>query len=116
MEPEDGLEQVREPLERDVLIGAEVRGEAMMLGSKDTGAFTFSGNLPLQQWPQELFTRIWRCPVTAAMIGSGMPTTGLVAAIVADSMSSGLPHTGQTAAGYRRSVPVTSPDCGRVMP
>ena len=116
MEPEDGLEQVREPLERDVLIGAEVRGEAMMLGPKDTGAFTFSGNLPLQQWPQEHFTRIWRCPVTAAMIGSGMSTTCLVAAIVADSMSSGLPHTGQTAAGYQRSVPVTSPDCGRVPP
>lgn len=65
----------------------------MMLGPKDTGAFTFSGNLPLQQWPQEHFTRIWRCPVTVAMIGSGMSTTCLVAAIVADSMSSGLPHT-----------------------
>lgn len=50
------------------------------------------------------------------MIGSGMSTTCLVAAIVADSMSSGLPHTGQTAAGYQRSVPVTSPDCSRVLP
>ena len=88
----------------------------MMLAPKDTGALTFSGNLPLQQWPQEHCTRGWSCPVTVAMIGGGMATTCLVAAIVADSMSGGLPHTGQTAAGYQRSVPVTSPDCSRVLP
>lgn len=34
MEPEDGLEQVREPLERDVLIGAEVRGERHDVGAE----------------------------------------------------------------------------------
>lgn len=50
------------------------------------------------------------------MIGSGMFTTCLVAAIVAASMSSGMPHSGQTSAGYQRSVPVTFPDCSRVLP
>lgn len=34
VEPEDGLEQVREPLERDVLIGAEVRGERHDVGAE----------------------------------------------------------------------------------
>lgn len=34
VKPEDGLEQVREPLERDVLIGAEVRGERHDVGTE----------------------------------------------------------------------------------
>lgn len=34
VESEDGLEQVREPLERDVLIGAEVRGERHDVGAE----------------------------------------------------------------------------------
>ena len=88
----------------------------MMLGPKDTGAFIFSGNRPLQQWQQEHFNCIWKWPVTIAMTGSGISITCLAAAIVAASMPSGLPHSEQTAAGYQHSVPVTFPDGSSVLP
>lgn len=116
VEPEDGLEQVREPLERDVLIGAEVRGERHDVGAEGYRGVHVLGEPALAAVAAGALHPHLEMPVTTAMIGSGMSTTCLVAAIVANSMSSGLPHTGQTAAGYQRSVPVTSPDCGRVLP
>src|SRR5574344_3173493 len=87
-----------------------------MLGPKFTGAFTVSGNCPLQQWPQLHLTCIIRWSMTFASIGRGMSTSCLLAPTVAESISRGLPHTGQTAAGYQRSVAVTSSVWNLVLP
>src|SRR5690554_405523 len=88
----------------------------MMLGPKDTGAFTSSGNRPLQQWPQEHLTCIATWFMTVAAIGSGISTTWRVARAVVELISSASPHFWHAAAGYHRSVPVTSPDWSKVLP
>lgn len=58
MQTEDGLVQVREPSERDVRVGAEVRGQGHDVRTVGHRTFTFSGNYPLQQWPQVHLTCI----------------------------------------------------------
>ena len=70
VDPEDGLEQVRKPLERDILVGTEVRGERHDVGPEGYRSIHFIGDL--QQWQQEHFNCIWKWPVTIAMTGSGM--------------------------------------------
>src|SRR5690554_1169727 len=88
----------------------------MMLGPKDTGAFTSSGNCPLLQCPQEHLTCIVMWLTTVAAIGSGMSTTWRVALTIAASISSGFPHSGHTETGYHCWVSVTFSDWSRVLP
>lgn len=49
VQPEDGLEQAGETLERDILIGAQIRCHGHDVGPVGHGAFTLSGKRPLQQ-------------------------------------------------------------------
>ena len=58
VQPEDGLEQVGETLEQDVLIGAQIRCQGHDVGPVGHGAFTLSGKRPLQQCPHVHLTCI----------------------------------------------------------
>ncbi len=116
VDPEDGLEQVRKPLERDILVGTEVRGERHDVGPEGYRSIHFIGE-----------------PSFAAVAAGALQLhlemarhhrhdrkrdviTCLAAAIVAASMPSGLPHSKKTVAGYQHSVPVTFPDGSSVLP
>ena len=116
MQPEDGLEQVGETFERDVLTGAQIRGHGHDVGSVGHRRVHVFREPSLAAVPAVHLTRIQGWFITVAMIGNGMSTTCLMAATVTDSMSSVPLHSGQTAAGYQRSASVISPDCSRVPP
>ncbi len=110
MESEDGLVQMGESLERNILVSAEVGCHRHDVGAVGYGSIHLFRKLPLAAMPAGALDLHRHVLTTVAAIGSGMSTTWRVALTIAASISSGFPHSGHTETGYHCWVSVTFSD------